>query len=189
MIPCQRFRKKLFNFIDDELDILQKKVVEQHLKECSHCREFLNQIHSLRSRIQNLTHIQTSENFNVLLRERIRREMAGKREFVPRTPGFSLRWIPAAGVVIVMIVTGFWMIDQKTTVFDKAIVVEATKPSSDSGFPQFNGQIDYVSDDYPAPSSVSVSRDDRQLSSSSVDTIRLPQQNNDVQAFLTPVDF
>ena len=188
MVPCQRFRKNLFIFIDGELDILQKKLVDQHLKECPHCMGFLNQIRSMRSRIRNLSSIQTSENFHVLLRERIRREMAGKREFFPRTYGFSLRWIPAVGLVIVMVVSGFWMIDKKTTVLNKTIIAEATKSSSDSGS-QFKGQIDYVIDDYPASSSVAVSRDDKKLFPAAVDTIYLPQQDDGVQAFLTPVDF
>jgi anti-sigma factor RsiW len=190
MPPCKKFRKSLFKFIDDELDVLQKKLVEQHLKECLNCKGFLNQIRSMQSRIKNLSNIQASENFHILLRERIRREMAGKREFVPRTYGFSLRWIPAAGLVVLMVISGFWMIDKKTTVLNKSIIAEATKPSpvSSSGS-QFNGQVDYVIDDYPAPSSVSISRDDRKPSSAAVDTVYLPQENNGVQAFLTPVDF
>ncbi len=188
MVPCQKFRKNLFKFIDGDLDILQKKLVEQHLKECPGCNGFINQIRSMRSRIRNLSNIRTSENFHILLRERIRREIAGKREFFPHMTGFSLRWIPAAGLVIVLIVSGFWMIDKKTTIFNKTIIAEATESSFNSGS-QFKGQIDYVIEDYPASSSVSVSRDDKNLSSASVDTIYLPQQNNGVQAFLTPVDF
>ena len=188
MVPCQKFRKNLFKFIDGDLDILQKKLVEQHLKECPGCNGFLTQIRSMRSRIRNIPNIQTSENFHILLRERIRREMAGKREFFPHTTGFSLRWIPAAGLVIVLIVSGFWMIDKKTTVLNKTIIAEATESSSVFGS-QFKGQIDYVIEDYPAPSSVSISRDDRKPSSAAADTIYLPQQNNGVQAYLTPVDF
>lgn len=189
MNPCQRFKKVIFDFIDGEMDILQRKFFETHVKNCPHCQKIINQARLIRLRIQNLSQIQTSENFHILLRERIRREIAGKREIFPSSAGFSIKWIPAAALFVVMIVTGFWMIDQKTSILHHSFIAEVEEsPGSIPSF-QFSGQIDYIEDDYPTSSSLSVSRNDVPSVRATVDTLSVTQSGENVQAFLTPVDF
>jgi hypothetical protein len=189
MNPCQRFSRVIFDFIDGEMDILQRKFFEQHVRDCSHCQKVLNQARLVRSHIQNLSKIRTSENFHILLRERIRRQMAGKREIFSLTTGFSLKWIPAAALFVIMIISGFWIIDQKTSILHHSFIAEVKEsPTSIRNF-QFNGQIDYIEDDYPTSSSLSVSRNDVPPVRASMDTVSVPQSSESVQAFLTPVDF
>jgi hypothetical protein len=114
MIPCEQFKQKILDFYDGELDVLQKKIVEQHLKGCLKCSRFLNRIRTMRSYLKKLTPVNTPESFYVLLRERIRRELAGRRMsnnilFFP-----SWRWIPVFGCFLFLIFAGFLMLDMNT---------------------------------------------------------------------------
>lgn len=189
MNPCQRFKKIVFDFIDGEMDILQQKFFKQHMKDCPQCQRILNQVRLIRSRMQNFSQIQTSENFHILLRERIRREMVGKRDMFPSSTGFSFKWIPAVALFVVMVISGFWMIDRKTSNLRHSFIAESKEsPTSMPDF-KFNGQIDYIEDDYPVSSSLSVSRSDGPPVHAFSDTISVPQSSEGVQAFLTPVDF
>ena len=189
MNPCQRFKKVVSELIDGELDILQQKFAEEHLKKCPNCDRLIKQIRSVKDHIRNLSKIQTSENFHILLRERIRREMAGKRELLPVSSGFSYRWIPAAALCVVMIIAGFWMIDRKTSLFNQTYIAEVEKAPSAPSNVRFRGEVDYITDQYPTSSSLSVSRNDTELPRTVMDTLSVPQSDGSVQAFLTPVDF
>ena len=82
MNPCERFKESIFDLVDDELDILRRKELERHLKACTLCSRFLEQIRSLRSQCKQLSSVSISEEFHIPLRERIRRENAGKRKFI-----------------------------------------------------------------------------------------------------------
>jgi anti-sigma factor RsiW len=184
MHPCQRFKESLLNFFDDELDIHQKKEVEKHLKECHHCALFLNRMRRLRSHLTGLTPMKASENFHILIRERIRREVARKRSGVTSTI-IIRRWIPAFGLTVLIAVVGYWILDQNTTVFHPASDVRPSSVSSEN----FDGQIQYVIDDYP--DRLSVSREDEESRDSYVsgDTIRSEEDRERIQTHITPVSF
>jgi hypothetical protein len=68
------------------------------------------------------------------------------------------------------------------------VIAEANQQSTGSGM-QYKGQVHYVIDDYPLSSSLSVSRDDKPVSPSTIDSLNVPQQNDGVQAYFTPVNF
>jgi len=151
MTPCQRFKKHISSYIDGELDSMQLRELELHLKSCSSCRQIVSQLGVLRSRLRTLSCIEASEAFTIVLRDRIRREKAGKRRRSEMFVSGRARWIPAFGVGAIVLVAGFWMVRNQTTLFDNPqpssnISRSVTPPETD-----FSGQIHYVIDDYTQP--------------------------------------
>ena len=186
MTPCERFRKNIFDLVDGELDVHQKHELEKHLKSCSCCALFFSQCRQLRKRLQNLPRLAASETFHLLLRERIRRELAGKRRTAPSIfITRSKQWIPAVGVALLLITVGFLLRDQRSIILQSpqnriAISGEST------GFKKEN--VQYVIDEYPG--GVSISRDDsRSEHTEARDSLLLQQDSHRVRPNLTPVSF
>ena len=88
MTPCQRYTQKLFDYIDNDTDIITRKEISKHLESCPSCCQFVEQIKQLRSRLKALPKVQISGDFQAVLRERIRHELAGKK-YPRRCPGSS----------------------------------------------------------------------------------------------------
>ena len=110
MIPCQQFRQSILDFIDKELDVLERKKVEHHLSTCQNCNQFYERIRVLRSRLSKIKSIKTPDHFQVLIRERIRRE-ALKRKSINLFAWFfsGWRWIPASAAIVVLLALGIWI--------------------------------------------------------------------------------
>ncbi len=189
MNPCQRFKEYIFDLVDNELDILRRKELESHLKTCAACSRFLEQIRNLRSHCRQLSSLQVSEEFHVLLRERIRREMAGKRGAFSPSISFSGRLIPAFGMMIVVICLGFWMLDQKTSFFEtsgnRMIVSQMPVVEQED----FEGEVQYVIDDYRNPVSISRSSGAEEAPVAKTDSIFRSLEQDYIQNHLTPVSF
>lgn len=189
MTPCQRFRQLIFDLFDGELDILRKKELNSHLKECSQCAQFLSKLRLLRSHLRGLTPVRTSDSFHLLLRERIRREIAGKRRIT--VPSFSLptRWIPAFGLVLLVIIIGSWIMVRRTSLFKPSGSEMRVTQSSRLRGEDFHGHVDYVIDDFP--NRVSVSRVDNERGTRFIDrdSLILPDTLEGVRPRVTPVSF
>jgi anti-sigma factor RsiW len=188
MNPCQRFRKFIFDFIDNELDLVRKKELKTHLNSCHHCAQHEHQLRLLRSHLGNLSRIRVTEDFQVLLRNRIRRELAGKgTSFSPWILG--LRWIPAVGVLVIVLATGLFILDQKPTITPASSISDVNVPSHSTVQPDFQGSVQYVIDEFSSP--VSVSRQDAVPMEvlALEDTLILPQEENPVRSHLVPVNF
>ena len=93
--------------------------------------------------------ISASEGFQVMLRECIRRETAGRRRSVRYAP---LRWAPALGVAAILIVAGVWLVD--SGVFHGSDAGPQTAESRSV----IDGRVQYVMDEYPR--TVSIARSD-----------------------------
>ncbi len=189
MNPCQRFRESIFDLVDNELDILRRKELESHLKTCTSCSRFLEQIRNLRSQCRQLSPVQVSEEFHVLLRERIRREMAGKRGSFSPSISFSGRLIPAFGMMLVVICLGFWMLDQKTSFFDTSGngIVVTQMPLAEQE--DFEGEVQYVIDDYRNPVSISRNSEADGAPVAYTDSVLRGLEQDYIQNRLTPVSF
>lgn len=157
MMDCKRYEQFILAYIDDDLDVVHKKELKQHLEKCSHCAHCLHRLKALRSRLKTLTPLQTSETFQIVLRECIRRREVGKPGIFgsPRIPVWRL--VPVAGVAVILIVLGVTFINRRSTSNGAPIpptlftrVASPPERSSD--------QIQYILEDYP--SRISVSRDD-----------------------------
>lgn len=189
MIPCQRFRQMIFDLFDGELDILRKKELNSHLKECSECDQFLSKLRLLQSHLRRLTQLKTSEGFHLLLRERIRREIAGKRRITIRSFSPPTRWIPAFGLIVLVIIVGSWLVVQRTSLFRPSGSEMRVSQSSRLRGEDFDGHVDYVIDDFPYRISVSRVDDERGTGFIDRDSLILPDTLERVQSRVTPVSF
>ena len=186
MAPCERFRKYIFDLVDGELDVHQKHDLEKHLKSCSSCSLFLNQCRHLRKQIRNLPRLAASEAFHLLLRERIRRELAGKRRAAASIfISTSKRWIPAIGVALLLLTVGFLLRDQRQLMFQSPqnhVAVTNKSPALREE------NVQYVIDEYPG--GVSLSRDDsRSGHTEARDSLLHQPESRRVRPNLTPVSF
>lgn len=189
MNPCQSFKDLIMKHFDGELDIHRKKDLEKHLDDCCHCSETIHQLRALRSEIRNLTPVECSEDFHVLLRERIRRDLARKRKETRSTVFITRRLIPAIGAVAVVALMSVWLLDDDPSALRPAgNLTELNQPGSPSG-ESFDGPVEYVIDEYP--SRLSVSRDDRAENARDTDrdSLRQTRPAEDVRGRMTPVSF
>ena len=189
MSSCERFKNSILDFIDHELDILKKKELKSHIEACHDCECLMNQVRALRSQLHSLPRIAASEDFNVILRDCIRKEMSGKRQPFSWVILTSHRWIPATGFAVAVLVGGFFVLDQKTSIFNgrqnTAQVIPASRPMDPV---PFNGQVQYVIDEYP--NRVSLSRDDaRRPSTLSRDSVVVETPRRSFKSRMTTVSF
>lgn len=189
MTPCQRFKQVIFDLFDGELDILHRKSVERHLKECPRCTSFSNQIRVLRSHLKRLTRVRASEGFEVLLRERIRREIAGRGRSTVLSISFNGRLILATGFSLLLIVMGFWMLDQKTSFFNSLSPETEAVRYSLSREEDTESQVQYVIDDYPSYFSTSGTESERGSELAGKDSLLRQANMEAVRARVTPVSF
>ena len=189
MNPCERFQEAIFDFLDGELDVVRKRELEHHLKTCSVCASFLEEIRRLRSDLKHLTPVKTSESFQVLLRERIRREIAGKGRKSAPFAFPAWRWIPALGFGVLVMIGGLWMLDQKTSFFHGRADEPVMSRSSVAEDGYFDGQVQYIVGEFP--NRVSLSRVDtgRERELTNEDSVQLQSDLEEVRARLTPVSF
>jgi anti-sigma factor RsiW len=189
MDPCQRYRESMFDFVDSELDTLRKKELKLHLDECPECAHFLNRVRLLKLQLKKLPEVKASEGFHFLLRENIRRELAGRRKTVFASSSLTRRWVPALGFTLVTLIVSFWIVDQNTSLFHaRGNEAEISRSPGPSGG-EIEGQVQYVMDDFP--SRVSVSRTDNQDGQRIVEDDSLLQRRNgdEVRSRLTKVSF
>ncbi len=187
MNPCQRFRESIFDLVDNELDTLRKRELELHLKGCTLCSRFLEQIRQLRSQCKHLSPVAATEEFNLLLRERIRREMAGKRGALTPSIAFSARWIPAFGMMLLLMGIGFWILDQKTSFFGASGNQIAVSQIPVSNQDNYEGEMQYVIDDYR--DLISASRRIEEEPVINPDSMLHETEQEYIQNRLTPVSF
>ncbi len=191
MAPCQWFKKNIMDLLDNELDIFQKKNLEKHLKECINCSNFLSRARLLKSYLKKLPRIKASENFQILLREHIRREMAEKKKVAVGRGLIIKRWVPAFGIAFFLILIGAWVFNRGIP-FPHSLKGKVATNSTTRLHPgdTFNGKVQYVIDDFP--SGISLSNSESQMDSSSAiksDSLLLNNGLEEVKAHLTPVSF
>jgi len=153
MTPCERFRDKIFDLVDQELDDSLREEVEQHISECDLCRKFYEGLVTLRKRIRQIKPVEAPDSFSVVLRERIRREKAHKKGFGIR-PAPVPWWIPAAAVVVLMVLASI-------VVFHPFSIAGSRESAAvEAGSVQDDGEyrnVQFVIDDLGGPEAGSVS--------------------------------
>ena len=189
MKHCQRFRDSLLEFFDDELDVQKKKEVEQHLKVCPHCMHFLNQLRRLRSHLRGLPTIKTSENFHILVRERIRRDLARQRGAKQSSTLIVKRFVPAFGLTVLVALVGFLVLDHKDSLVEPTTGRGGGISVSTRSDDDFNGPIQYVIDDFPSRISVSRRDGDRESRVVDEDSVYRVERSDELRTRPTPVSF
>jgi len=155
MKPCQQFKDPLVHYFDDELDTHQKRELEAHLKICPQCERFLNRIRQLHSHLKELPTLKTSENFHILVRERIRRETARSQGRHASSQTWARRLVPAFGVVTVLTVVGLWLRDNQTVIHNPTNSSQGRSMAAQPSGEGSDDQVQYVIDEYPDRLSVS----------------------------------
>ncbi len=188
MKPCQRFKESIFQLFDETLDIRGRKELEHHLKTCAPCSRFLDRMRSLRSHLRALPPIEVSENFHILVRERIRRDMArtGGRH---STVSISRRLIPVFGLTVLLVMVSIWTLDRRSIPVNTLGNPIGEYRSASPHNRGFDGQIQYVIDEYP--NTISVSRQDigRIPRRTPGDSVLLNENVDRLRNRLTPVSF
>lgn len=113
MTPCQRYKQQLFDYIDNDIDVITRKEISKHLESCAECCQFVEQIKALRSRLKALPKVQLSDDFQAVLRERIRHELAGKKYPGRFTSRMGWRLAPVMAVVVVVCVSGYLLLNKR----------------------------------------------------------------------------
>jgi len=188
MNPCKRFKDAIFNLLDGEVDSIRKKELEEHLKDCDGCSQFLESLRQYRSHLKSLTPIKCSENFQILMREKIRRDIA--RKGLSTSPFYStrFRWVTAAGFAVILIVTGIWITDTKRPINEIHQHAESQTLQTDIAKAKYPRQIRYVAGHNP--NRISISRNDGQDSlSASGDSLLAERQTENPPLNVTPVSF
>ncbi len=189
MTPCHRDHNDILNFADGGLDPDREKQVSRHVEECCDCARLLHKIRLQRSCLKNLTPLQTRENFNVLLHERIRREMAGKQGLFH--PVIDRRWIPVSAMAVAVLAVGVWMLNRKSQAPEGLTVPMTLKPapaSTASAASASRPRVQYVIDDY-VPAEAELASADSAAGAVPVDTSERIRNLDALRGRLVPVSF
>lgn len=108
---CKGFEEKIFDFVDDLLPTQKRKEIENHLNDCSPCSEAFKQTKSLRHQLRSLPTHQTSEDFQTVLRTRIRLERSISRQGILSRP-IRIPVYAAAGIILA--IAAFFMLNVYT---------------------------------------------------------------------------
>jgi anti-sigma factor RsiW len=187
MTPCHRDHNDILDFADGGLDPTREKQVSRHVEECCDCARLLHKIRLQRSCLKNLKPLRTGENFNVLLHERIRREMAGKQGLFH--PVLDRRWIPASAVAVAVLAVGVWMLTRQAAgpaglPIPVAVNLTPAAPSAEAR----RQRVQYVIDDY-APAGAAVSSPDTTVGAVPADSTGRIRNLEALRGRLVPVSF
>ena len=108
---CKGFEEKIFDYVDDLVPTQKRKEIENHLNDCSPCSEAFKQTESLRHQLRSLPTHQTSEDFQTVLRTRIRLERSISRQGILSRP-IRIPVYAAAGIVLA--IAAFFMLKVNT---------------------------------------------------------------------------
>ena len=101
-------------------------MVEAHLVDCKTCDEVIERVKDLRTKLHTLTQVQTSEDFDTILRTRIRIETGLSRRRLSELLWTGPAKLPVYGMAVALIVIASIM------VFDQ--VKQARKPAQPEAY-------------------------------------------------------
>jgi anti-sigma factor RsiW len=113
---CDDSRTYLPAYLDDELDVAESLRVQKHLTECGNCRQAQDEQLALRSALRDPDmYARPSADFSKRIEAAVRR--AAKEEARSHRSAWfeslrfgSLRWVPAAAVLVVMTTIGAFLV-------------------------------------------------------------------------------
>lgn len=97
MKECGKYSKWFSEYIDNDLNIERKQILEQHLHKCSTCKKQIMELDNVKNSLKSMHRIKTSKTFDLLLQSRIRQEIrkSNYKTILP-VPSLRLSWrIPA----------------------------------------------------------------------------------------------
>lgn len=186
MTPCDRNHNDILDFEDGELDAARKREVKRHVDECCDCKKLLRQIRLQRAALKRCASLKTNDAFFVLLQERIRRDLAGKRsaDYAP-SPG-SRRWIPAYAFALLLVVATGLLLTRKTA---PGPVADAAPPAAVQASKPVPARVHYVIEDYPRARTAAAVKSDTLVRVAAADTALRVKNFDALRGRLTPVSF
>jgi anti-sigma factor RsiW len=195
MTPCDRKHEDILDFEDGELDVSRKKEVKRHLDECCDCKKLLSRIRAQRAALKRCASLKTQDTFFLLLQERIRRDLAGKRSAEYGSVFGQRRWIPASAFALVLVVAAGWILTRKTAETRSSVAITSSVPAPSAR--KTPAKVHYVIDDYQAPASAKTraqasaapATSDTLVQMATADTAALVKNFDALKGRLTPVSF
>jgi len=185
MTPCDRKHDDIFEFEDGELDVSRKKEVKRHLDECCDCKKLLHRIRAQRAALKRCASLKTQDTFFLLLQERIRRDLAGKRTPEYRPFFGPRRWVPASAFALVLVAAAGWILTRKTAEIAAPVAITASAPA----VRKTPARVHYVIDDYEAPGAAVSAKSDTLVQMAAADTASRVADFDALRGRLTPVSF
>lgn len=111
MIPCERYKQSILDAVDQNDHSILNQEIQEHLDQCKPCLRFYESLVLLKQGLRKLKPVKAPDSFQIVLQERIRREIANK-------PGIHFkdrrRLLPVhvIAVTAVVIVAGFIYVGQ-----------------------------------------------------------------------------
>ncbi|MCK5146792.1 zf-HC2 domain-containing protein [bacterium] len=152
MSPCKNFSRDLQDYIDNEISRSQRLEIEKHLHQCADCSEHIEELNMLRHQLKSLPTIKATESFHLLLRERIRREMAAQQKRTAFSYVLSHRIVPVAAVCLVLVTGSLYIFKDQIGFFQQAgpeqVTISRNSDAPSLMLPPQSGSIRYVIDEY-----------------------------------------
>ena len=110
MNNCKRFNEMISDYIEGGLFKDDKKYFENHLKECPTCSETVSKMQILQKKLRSLKLLQTSPDFETVLRTRIRIESGiGRRRLHEIIWSWPAK-VPVYGMSLALIIIAFVLV-------------------------------------------------------------------------------
>lgn len=182
MKNCRYYKQLMYSLYDDELGPNEVLELENHMASCDECREFYNCAKKMKTVLQAMPRIRPSENFNILLREKIRRESAAR---LHQSNSFVRYAMPAFGIGMVVLAVGVLSVKSLSrnnagnSVANRTPVSRVQYENSD------NHNVNYVIEEYNAKSNEEMITD----IDSHTDSLKSLRDTHHLKARITPVSF
>ena len=76
---CESFSESFSDYVENSASPEERQSMEEHLSRCPTCHSTVDRLASLRGRLHGLPHVQTSQDFESILRARIKLEHRNAR--------------------------------------------------------------------------------------------------------------
>ncbi len=110
MSNCKRIKAIVSEYIEQDLTREQQRMVEAHLSDCKTCDEVIERVKDLRTKLHTLAQLKTSEDFETILRTRIRIESGLSRRRLSEILWTGPAKLPVYGMAVALIVIASIMV-------------------------------------------------------------------------------
>jgi len=183
---CREYQKLIYDFYDDIISEDDKIRLNNHFKVCEDCLAFSNRVKKMKQILNELPRPGVSENFNILLRERLRRELARQKQ-----PSIKTKFlVPAFATGLLFIVIG-WLSINDINLFNSGKNIASTEKLIQEQKKITNGSnVQYVIDQYGVEESSAANNSKiKNLDKNLSDSLKSLKNTDQIRVRLTPVSF
>ena len=106
MTACNGMEEQVFEYIDGLLSIESRNRVDRHLESCTKCKHIFDDAKQLKEQLRNLTGLSTSQDFDMVLRTRIKMEKRLNTGLFTRPVRVPM-YAAAVAIIIIAVFAGF----------------------------------------------------------------------------------